>query len=422
MPRFDRPLLRLCPRLLSSVVVLLAVPGSTALADEIAELDRSSFLARFQKSDARFEALRARAAAAEGDVGAARALANPIVSLDREEVRVGDERTADQLATLSWSLELSGARGKRIAAARAGVDAAARDSDAQALELVLAGLATFEDAAHVRLRATLLRDSRAELAGMVEVVRRRQARGDVAGADLDRALLELGAHEDLLAEAEQALAEARTEVARLVGRPGGAFDAATSALDMPAEPPPAEDLLAEARSRRADLRAARARVQEAGQRAAAASRGWVPGVSLTGGFKSSDLGERTATGYVIGLGLSLPIFDRGQGVQARADAERRQHAATARALESELVAEVRAARSALVAAIARARRHAQELLPRAAGLVKAAQSSYREGERPLFELLDAYRTARDVRLRDLDLRRAARRAELRLLRAVGRKP
>jgi outer membrane protein TolC len=54
--------------------------------------------------------------------------------------------------------------------------------------------------------------------------------------------------------------------------------------------------------------------------------------------------------------------------------------------------------------------------------VRSAESAYREGERPLFELLDAYRTARDTRLAGLELRRAARRAELRLLRATGRKP
>ena len=40
----------------------------------------------------------------------------------------------------------------------------------------------------------------------------------------------------------------------------------------------------------------------------------------------------------------------------------------------------------------------------------------------IVELLDAYRTARAVRLRDLELRRDARLAELDLWLALGRRP
>jgi outer membrane protein TolC len=45
--------------------------------------------------------------------------------------------------------------------------------------------------------------------------------------------------------------------------------------------------------------------------------------------------------------------------------------------------------------------------------------SYQEGERPVFELLDAYRTARGARLRLLELRQRARLAEIDLSRATG---
>lgn len=414
-------------RSLARRLLLLAVVGlpGAALgqpAVPIPEVDRATFLARFARSDARFDALRARARAGEGDVLEAGALANPEVSYQREEVFDAGEGTADQFALLSWRLEISGARGRRIAAARSARDAAVLEADLDAGELRLAGLALLLDAAHARLRVELLGAVRVELAALVEVVRARARKGDVSGADLDRALLELGAHDDLVSEAALDLAQARAELARLAGAPGGALDAALSVLDPPSPPRPVGGLVAGARRLRPDLRAERARSQAAEKRAAAARRGFVPQLSLTGGLKTTDLGDRTATGYVAGVGLSIPIFDRGQGARVRAEAEHRQHSASARAIESALVSEVRAAHRGLTAAIARSRLYADERVPRALALRKSAEAAYREGERPLFELLDAYRTARDIRLRALELRRAARRAELTLLRATGGEP
>jgi cobalt-zinc-cadmium efflux system outer membrane protein len=390
------------------LLTVVGLPGA-ALAQPAAipEVDQSTFLARFTRSDARFEALRARARAAEGDVLEAGALANPEVSYQREEVFDAGEGAADQFALLSWRLEISGARGRRVAAAR---------------ELQLAALAVLHDAAHARLRVELLGAVRIELAALVEIVRARSRKGDVSGADLDRAILELGAHDDLVSEAALDLDQARAELARLAGARSGALDAAPSVLDPPPAPGAVDDLIAGARRLRPDLRAERARGRAAEKRAAAAGRGFVPELSLTGGFKSSDLGDRTATGYVAGLGLSIPIFDRGQGARARAEAEHREHAASTRAIESALVAQVGAAHRALTAAIERSRLYLDERVPRALALRKSAESAYREGERPLFELLDAYRTSRDVRLRALELRRAARRAELTLLRVSGRQP
>lgn len=411
--------LRLLPAL-----VALSMPAHAAAEPPPAppEIDQATFLGRFARSDARFEALRARAASAEGAVLEAGALANPEASYQREEVFDDGAGRADQFALLSWRLDPSGARGRRVAAARAAREAAGKDADADARELVLAGLAVFHDAAHARLRAQLLAEVRTELAGLVDAVRARQGRGDVSGADLDRALLELGGHDDLMADAALDLAQARSELARLVGEPDGALDAAVTALDLPADPAPVADLLAEARRARPDRQAASARARAAGREASAARRGFIPQLSLTGGFKSSDLGDRTATGYVVAVGLSIPLFDRNQGARVRAESEERQHTATARALDSALGGEVRAARRALSVALARARQHAEERIPRALALVKSVQAAYREGERPLFELLDAYRTARDARLRALELRRAARRAEVELHRATGRTP
>ena len=80
------------------------------------------------------------------------------------------------------------------------------------------------------------------------------------------------------------------------------------------------------------------------------------------------------------------------------------------------------AHGALTRARAQAERFERTQVPRLDRLVRRAQLAYREGERPVFELLDAFRTARGVRLRLVELRHNARLAELDLARAVGQSP
>ena len=61
-------------------------------------------------------------------------------------------------------------------------------------------------------------------------------------------------------------------------------------------------------------------------------------------------------------------------------------------------------------------------LSRLEPLLKSAETAYREGHSSVVELLDAYATARNTRLRDLELRRDARLAELDLWLALDRRP
>ncbi len=64
--------------------------------------------------------------------------------------------------------------------------------------------------------------------------------------------------------------------------------------------------------------------------------------------------------------------------------------------------------------VAAARSFAAVQVPRPVDLVRRAEVSYREGERPIFDLIDALRTAREVTLRELALRRRAKQAEIQL--------
>ena len=367
---------------------------------------------------------RAARAAAEVEIARADAVAagvrpDPSVSFEREEV-FPDGGLATHYARLAVPLEISGRRAARVAAARALVDAAAADRDGARFALSIEALRRFRIAAYERGRVELLGAERAALVQAVEIVRRRTGAGAASGYDLQRIELELAAYDDLIAEAEAQLGTARIELGALVGMPAGA-DAA-GPLELPGEPLPLEALLGDAVQARTDYRAAGARLEGAATLARAAGRAWIPDLTVSGGFMAQDVaGGAAASGYTVGLSLSIPVFDRGQADRARAAAQRRAAEADRRVLEREIPAAIRARHQALAQLLARARAVRTSRLARLEQLLRSAETAYREGG-DVVALLDAHAAARDARLRELELRRDARLAELDLWLALGRRP
>jgi cobalt-zinc-cadmium efflux system outer membrane protein len=244
---------------------------------------------------------------------------------------------------------------------------------------------------------------------MLEIVRVRASAGESSGYDLRRLELELGAHEDLVLEAEYHRAISRRSVAALIGE----TRELTDPLDIPQVPTSSEAGL------RSDLRSALLRIGRAEEELAAAGRAWVPELTLSAGLKTSPIGEETAFGYVLGAALTLPFFDHGQAEYQRALADKRTAEAEARRLERDATLEIANARDGLLRRKVQAERYRDVLVPKLEAMLRQAETSYREGERPIFELIEAHRTAREVRLRALALRREAKRSELELMRALG---
>lgn len=381
-------------------------------------LDEAAFLAAVESADPRIARLAADVDAAGAEVLAEGVRPNPSLAFDREEV-FPDGGVATNYVRLVWPLDVSGRRGRRVAAARTAVEAVSAEGDATRFELTIDALRVFYQAAYARLRVETLQLERGPLAQAVEVLRKRSGAGASSGYDLQRLELELAVFDDLIVSAETDLFAARSQLATLVGQPDGLVDAESS-LEVPVMPAELDD--AEVLGGRSDYRAAKLRAESAEQRADVASRGWIPDFGLSAGFMSSDLGDDTAFGYTIGISFTLPIFDRGGAAGARARASKRIADADARVIEVQVPAAVQTRRETLARTIEQAKDVASEQLSRLADLLRAAETAYREGEGSVVELLDAYQIARDTRLRDLELRRDARLAELDLWQALGRRP
>ncbi len=415
------PSLAACRSLLSLIVAaLLVAPVELAARAEPPPrgISARDFLARVGRSHPSLPVLEAAVEEAAANVRAARVWANPSLSYDREEVFAGGRAQPENYLRLELPLEVSGRRGLRVQAARLGLEAVRAGAVRDRTALLLDALGLYWSAAAARETASLLQRERAALGGLLKAVRSRTSAGETSGYDRDRLELELDAVDDSLAEAGRELELWQRRLGLLAGEPAARLDA-SDALTLPGRPRALEGLLRQALAARADHRAARLRAAQAERELAAAGRGWVPGLVLSGGLKTAAVDERTAWGYLAGLSLGLPVLDHGQGEAAKARARLRLAQAEQHLLEAQVLSEVTTTHGALTRTLAQAERFERTQLPRLERLVRRAQVSYQEGERPVFELLDALRTARGVRARGLALRRTARQSELDLARALG---
>ena len=173
MPK-DRPSLAVYLVLLPAVV-LSARAGA---ADE-AGWTLAALLEHVSRSDPRVRALDARISAASAEVDAASVAPNPSIGWEREDVFLGDSGQSDDFVRIEWPLDLSGRRGLRADAARAGVEVARAAVAAERTELLLDAALVLMEAARRRARLEILREAAEAVSLLVESQRRRHRAGSV---------------------------------------------------------------------------------------------------------------------------------------------------------------------------------------------------------------------------------------------------
>ncbi len=405
--------------LLPIIVGCVYLPSVAHADDTIEVVDEATTVKAIEASDPRIDRIVAEVDAAAANVKAARIRPGPRIAADREEVFPSGGAIATNYLRVVLPLDLSGRRGRMVAAATTAVGAARAQSQLDRFALVVEGLRVFRATEYLRLRVVLMTGERAALVRAVVIVAKRAKAGESSGYDQQRLQLELTAYDDAVASATIELRASQRRLATAMGRPGMRVDAAGELA--PGAIASLDVLLPDALARRGDYRAAKLRVDAATQERSAASRTW-PTFELTAGAMSADIGTERAFGYVAGLSLNLPIFDRGGAGRARADAARRVASADAKLLERQVPDAIRIAHETWTARIEQAKAYQTTQLTRIDQLLRSAETGYREGGGSIVELLDAYRSVRESRLRELELRRDASLAELDLWLALGRRP
>jgi len=395
---------------MAGLILLAALPGAAQQQGTTLSIEEA--LERARQSSPAIVAARLRIEEARGRiVGASLPFpTNPIVEVDARR-RSGEVSTTDYGVEVAQDFELPQRRRARVDAAHAGVtqeEQRAREAERQVLREVAT---VFFRAVESRERAGAAASGKHLADEALRIAERRYAAGDVAQLDVNLARTAVARGD---AEARGAAATLRgylTQLQVLLGlaEPVTAGGSLGDALTLAPT-----DFVARA-ANRPDIRVLDAEIAEAEaeQRLARTLR-W-PDFGLRASY-SKEEGDRVVLG---GVGISLPVFNRGQELTAAANARLTRLHAERDALTRTMEAEVRGAVASFDALRAAAAEYQRTVLPLVEENERLALESYEVGQIGLGDLLLVRREALDARRAFIDQLIETRLAEVELRARAG---
>lgn len=409
---------RLKVTLLFSAVPIGSLVAQAETDPAAVALSYAGALQRAVESDPRLELNAAFAEAAEGQIEQAGLPPNPMVGVDAENILgTGPFSGVDGLEVtlgISQLIETADKRGKRTALARR--ERALLDWDREGIvaEVEASVRAAFADVLlgqqWVRLREeqlALAERSAQETAALVEAARSPMV-------EQTRAQLVVRQQQFALQQAQRELAAAKTVLASLWGGAEAEFVAVGELrldTEMPAFAELAEQLVgtaaiarygAEARAREAALDLERARAK--------------PDLNVFAGgryFNEAD-GE---VGFVVGVEVPWPLFDRNQGNIRSARARLNAVEVEREVIRRELLIALNRAYQRLLNAHGESAAIQKDLLPAAEASLRETEDGYARGQFNQLAVLESRRTLFELREAQLDarMRYAAAQAEIHAL-------
>lgn len=401
------------------VFLLWPLPAATQTLDAQrpdAQLTERQAVERALSRPAFRESLLAEVSLAEARATAEAAWPNPAIEYTYERTREEPDAVTEHFVILEQTLPLSGQRGLRAEAARARARAEQSQGRIRARARARRVRVAFYRHMHLERRIEAQLGTLSELEQLETALLERVEAGETAAYDLERVRRELA---DLRADVATDQSELAAQRARLGGLIGDREQASftTSGDLLPGAVPEQAQLIAEV-EQQPSLEAAETRQRAAKLRQRAARRWWVPEPTLSGGYRGAQIAEEHVPGFVAGIGLALPIFDRSRGERDAARASLVRARSRAELLESELRAEI----VGLATQTRRLRRattdYQQHGESRARRVLETARTSYEAGEVGILELIDAHRGTLKSRLKALELAAHTRSRHIELTRYV----
>jgi cobalt-zinc-cadmium efflux system outer membrane protein len=369
-------------------------------------------------SSPELEAAVSETAAAAGTLRQARAWANPEVEVEAEGVG-GDQPGWDE-AEVTWTLgqrlELFGTRSARTRAALHGREAAALSAEATRWDLLAEVERRFAGVLVAQSRIAALEASDSLAVESVRAVTALVEAGEVSPIEVDRAEAERALVSIRLRAARLEHAGALRSLSQLWGSSEPDFSGVRGTLEI-SPPMPDLDSLRSVAAAIPDLWRADAEVRRAEAEASLAGRSRLPEIAVRGGLKRFHVSNEQS--YVGGIGMSMPLFDRGGGGVDLARALLGKARAERTAVRSRIGLDLAGAHDALATALETSRSFREEGLPRAQAVHASIQEGYRRGKFGLLDLIDARRFLLQVRLEYVDALRSVWSARADLARLVG---
>ena len=361
---------------------------------------------------------RGRVGLAEADATEAGLIPNPTLDYKRDRTS-GSSTKTEQTVQLHQSFDIAGSRGLRHEAAQRRVQAVQGETEARHLELAAEIRRRFHE---VLLRQSLIQAVGAwsqRFARIESIVTKLQRGGEVSGYDRRRLARERMAAQVRLEVEHAELARAHEQLwGLLAGGSGTGQERIVAGSLLPATPLSLDALLLRLKTR-PGLKALEERAAAADLDGRAASRGWLPDVTLGIGPKRVDEGGMRDTGVAFSIAIPLPVFDRQQAGRQRAASQ----AMIARGEYALVLARAEGDLRGLWKQTERLRTAASDFRARSASssadLTRIAEAAYQAGESTLLELLDAYKGALEAETLVLDLEWKSRLARIELDQLTG---
>lgn len=382
-------------RLLLIASVLMSLPTRAADHDEVTA---TTWVAQVLNGPVGVAAAVARERA-QADVDAAGVWANPTLHLERQSGPLQDQSKGSQdFLSVEVPLTLSGRLSLERDAAHRRLDATGFEVQQARARLAREAVGVFIDVVIATRRVHAIESERERLAVVVTAARRRADAGEAPQATALRLELEL-------AHVDDAVAATRAELTGSRRRAEGLVDGAVPAFvdELPTfSPTSAGEPVA--------LRALQQRAAAAAIDEEAAALRVVPDVVVGGGPSLLNTGSSSvAVGYLVTVGVELPVFDRGQGDGARARAAGLAFDAERAALGRRLAAD--ASDAAVRATAARERLEAFAVaVDRSASLFEAASRDVTIGNGDVVAFVDAAAAVREAHLHLITLQQDNARA------------
>ncbi len=371
------------------------------------EITFGDFLSEAATANLDYAAQRYAVSIAEAAVAAAEEFHNPTLQVNggRDITHDGRERLPSAYgASLTQTLELGGKRKHRLLSARQNFAAAAATLEDFLRNLKLDAAAAFADALALSRSAEQKRNSAEYLTRLAETQRERFRAGDINQADLLQTQVEEQQFQNELLAAQADALNASLALSGFLGRDrAGTLLIPKGNLEMPPRGFDVSTLLAGALQQRPDLVALR-HARDAAQsnlRLEQANR--IPNVDIGGAWTHNTRSENSISpapefnSVGVSFSFPLPLWNRNQAAitAARSAAEQSQKQLEAAELKAEV--QVRQAFSSYRSAVERVRHFQGGILADAEAVLEAKRFSYQRGQTPLLELLNAQRTANEVR-------------------------
>lgn len=367
----------------------------------------SQFLTEVAAANLDYAAQKYNVPIAQAAVAAAKEFQNPTLALSggRDVTHSGADRLSDTTGlSLTQTIETGGKRKYRILEARQLHAAASATLEDFLRNLKLDAAAAFADALALSRNAEQKKQSASFLQDLLERQRERFKSGDISDADLlQTSVEERRFHNELLATDAEASKAALALNSFLGKDKAQTLFIPEGNLELSERPFEASTLLSDALNKRPDLVALRRARDAAQSRTHEEKAKRIPNVDVGVGWNHSSSSQNSIApapafnAVAVSLALPLPLWNRNKAAitTAQLTAEQAQKQVEAAELRAEV--EIRQTLTMYQTAVERAQNYRSGILQNAESVLSAKRFAYQRGQSTLLDLLEAQRTANEVR-------------------------